>query len=121
MEAIKYINEALDELIDYQKRNPWEEIEAALQKNTIDNAKSMKNLSAMADGLVLGIEKAKQQVMSMKAAATPSELRQACHIAMLEVAGIVLIRAMAIGIRASEIERRKATTTPPEEDPQSDA
>lgn len=116
MEAIKYINEALDELIDRQKRNPWEEIEKGLKENTISNMKCMQNLAAMGDGLILGIEKAKQQVESMKATATPRELRQACHIAMLEVVGIVLIRAIAIGIRASEIERRKATT-PPEEAP----
>lgn len=120
MEAIKYINEALDELTDYQKPEPWKEIEEALKEGTIGNAKSMQNLAAMSDGLILGIEKAKQQVASMKANATPRELRQASHIAMLEVVGIVLIRAMAIGIRASEIERRRATT-PPEEAPQNDA
>lgn len=114
MEAIKCIKKALDELIDYSNPSPWSEIQAELQQKTLEDPAIMSNLSAMAEGLLHSLEGAKQE--SLKDAS--SNRLKNVYGAQLQVSAIVLLRAMAIGIRASEIHRR---ATAPEEDRQTDA
>ena len=104
LKAINRITESINSLIDRNDEYPWGKIESELQDLTLKDENSMRSIANLADTLIIGLEQANIRASKIKAA-NYLERHDNVMQAKVEIAAIIILRAMAIGIRASELEQ----------------